>query len=119
MKTINLDDKLSLFTDHWKPHILAEFNGQHLKVAKVQGKIIWHEHENEDELFLVVHGEVEILLEDRIVRLREGEIFIVPKGVRHAVRADKEAQIVLVEPASTRHTGKEESAQTVNDQPWI
>ena len=105
MEKVNLSEKLALFSEHWHPHIVGELNGQHVKVAKIQGVFDWHHHEAEDELFLVVSGRMDLELRDRTVTLEEGEFFIVPRGVEHRPVAAEECHIVLFEPASTRNTG--------------
>jgi len=105
MKKVNLSEKLALFSEHWHPHIVGELNGQHVKVAKIEGAFDWHHHEAEDELFLVVSGTMDLELRDQTVTLEEGEFFIVPRGVEHRPVAREECHIVLFEPASTRNTG--------------
>jgi len=102
---VNLSEKFSLIEDHWSPRIVAELNGQHVKLARVKGEFVWHRHEDEDEMFLVVRGRLDIHLRDRVVELSEGEMFIVPRGVEHKPVAHDEAHILLLEPATTRHTG--------------
>jgi len=105
MDKVNLAQKLASFTEQWQPRIVGELNGQHVKVAKLQGEFVWHHHENEDELFLVVKGSMTIQLRDREIQLGEGEFFIVPRGVEHRPVAEEEAHIVLFEPAGTLNTG--------------
>ncbi len=112
METINLASKLAAFDDHWQPRIIAELNGQHVKVVKLQGAFVWHHHEHEDELFLVVKGELTIEFRDRVVRLREGELCVVPRGVEHRPVAEGEAHVLLFEPASTLNTGNVENERT-------
>ncbi len=112
METINIASKLASFDDHWQPRIIAELNGQHVKVAKLQGSFVWHHHELEDELFLVVKGELTIEFRDRNVVLREGELCVVPRGVEHRPVAAGEVHILLFEPASTLNTGNVESERT-------
>jgi mannose-6-phosphate isomerase-like protein (cupin superfamily) len=96
MDKIDLADKLAQFSDLWSPRIVGELNGQHVKLAKVRGEFVWHHHEHEDELFLVIHGALDIHLRDRVVHLGEGEAFIVPKGVDHKPVAQEEAHILLL-----------------------
>lgn len=103
---INLEDKFGLFKEHWSPKVLASFNNQELKIAKVKGEFVWHNHSDEDELFMVIKGQLGIELEDRTIQLNTGEIFIVPKGVQHKPFAEEECWILLVEPQSTKHTGE-------------
>lgn len=120
MDKVNLEQKLTLFTEHWSPKIVGELNGQHVKLVKVQGEFTWHHHDDEDELFLVVHGSLTIKLEDRDILLNEGEFYIVPRGVEHKPVAEQEAHIMLLEPATlTRNTGNVESELTAAAQPWI
>ncbi len=105
MDKVNLQQKLSLFSDHWNPRIVGELNGQHVKVVKFQGEFVWHDHKDEDEMFLVVRGGFRMDFRDRSVELREGEFLIVPKGVEHRPVAEKEVEVVLFEPAQIKHTG--------------
>jgi mannose-6-phosphate isomerase-like protein (cupin superfamily) len=102
---VNLKEKLSLFSDHWNPRIVGELNGQQVKLAKLQGEFIWHEHAEEDELFLVLKGRLTIKLRDRDVELEAGEFFIVPRGVEHQPVAAQEVHALMFEPASTLNTG--------------
>lgn len=105
MEKVNLADKLSQFTEHWSPKIVAELNGQYVKIVKFQGAYPWHDHENEDELFWVVKGHIRIEFRDRAVELDPGEFVVVPLGVEHRPVAEEEAEVVLFEPASTVNTG--------------
>ena len=105
MHTINLAEKFSRFTEHWTPHVVAELNGQQVKVAKIEGTFDWHHHEHEDELFLVVRGHFRLEFRDHAVEVSEGELVVVPRGVEHRPVADEECHIVLFEPAGTRNTG--------------
>jgi mannose-6-phosphate isomerase-like protein (cupin superfamily) len=113
MNKVNLAAKLARFSDHWSPRIVGELNGQHLKLVKVKGEFVWHHHENEDELFLVLKGRLTIRLRDREVPLDEGEVLIVPRGVEHQPVADEEAHVLLLEPASTLNTGNVRNERTV------
>lgn len=115
MDKVNLAEKLALFTDHWSPKIVGELNGQHIKLAKLQGEFVWHHHEHEDEMFLVLKGRLAMHLRERIVELEEGELFIVPRGVEHKPVADEEAHVLLFEPASTMNTGNVEDQRTVRE----
>ena len=110
---VNLAEKLALFSEQWSPKIVGELNGQHVKLAKVEGEFDWHHHESEDELFLVLRGELDIHLRDRVVHLDAGEFFIVKKGVEHKPVAASEAHILLLEPASTLNTGNLRNQRTV------
>ncbi len=115
---INLAAKLSLFQEHWSPKIVGELNASYVKVAKLKGEFIWHHHENEDELFLVVKGRLLIKFRDRDLWLEPGEFVIIPRGVEHMPVAEEEVHIVLIEPKSTVNTGNVQSERTVGDQ-WI
>lgn len=114
---VNLTEKLASFPDHWQPRIVGELNGQHVKVVKLQGEFVWHHHEHEDELFLVVKGAMTIQLRDRDIHLGEGEFFIVPRGVEHRPVAAEEAHVVLFEPASTLNTGNVRNERTYEATP--
>ena len=113
MKVVNLAQKFSLFSDYWSPKIVGELNGQQVKVAKLHGEFIWHQHEHEDELFLVVQGRLRMKLRDREVTINAGEFFIVPKGVEHLPIAEEEVHVVLLEPAATLNTGNVRNERTV------
>ena len=113
MNKVNLREKLSLFDNHWEPKIVGELNGQHVKLVKIQGEFVWHQHEREDELFLVVDGSFDMHFRDRVVPLAEGEFLIVPRGVEHRPVAEREAHILLFEPVSTLNTGDVVSDRTV------
>ena len=104
-KKINIQDKLSLFNDHWNPRIIAELNKQHVKLAKIKGEFIWHKHDEEDEMFLVLKGTLKIAFRDKTETINENEIIIVPKGVEHRPIAEEEVSIMLFEPATTINTG--------------
>ena len=116
---VTLADAFARIDRLWTPHVAAELNGQHVKLAKVQGDFVWHSHADEDELFLVVKGALTIHLRDRSVTVGEGALFVVPRGVEHRPEAEEETWIVLFEPAGTAHTGDVESALTVHDLPRI
>ena len=105
MGTINIAEKLSLFADHWNPRIIAELNGQHVKLGKFQGTFVWHKHDNEDELFFIVKGNLLIKLRDQDLNLQAGELVIIPKGVEHLPIAAEEVHIMLIEPKNTLNTG--------------
>lgn len=114
MEKVNLMQKFTLFSDQWSPKVIADLNGQQVKLAKIEGELPWHFHENEDELFMVIQGSMTLKLRDQDVHLSEGELFVVPKGVEHKPIAEKEALIMLFEPAETAHTGNIECEQTVD-----
>ncbi len=105
MKKVNLAEKFALFQDHWNPHIVGELNGQQIKLAKFQGAFIWHQHEHEDEMFMVVRGRFRMEFRDRQVWLEADEFIIVPRGVEHRPVADEEVEVLLFEPATTLNTG--------------
>lgn len=105
MQKINLAQKLSLFSDYWNPRIVGELNGQHVKLVKLNGEFVWHKHDDEDELFLVIDGNLKIEFRDKIVHLAPNEFLIVPKGIEHRPVADEEVSVLLFEPASTLNTG--------------
>jgi mannose-6-phosphate isomerase-like protein (cupin superfamily) len=113
MEKINLWQKLDSFSDHWSPKIVAELNGQQVKLAKFAGEFVWHQHEAEDELFMVLKGRFRMDFRDRQVWLEEGEVLVVPRGVEHRPVAEAEVQILLFEPASTLNTGDVENERTV------
>lgn len=117
--SINFKEKLSQFSDHWAPKIISQFNNNHIKLAKVQGEFNWHEHSETDELFIVLKGRLEIHFRDGKVRLGEGELFVVPKGVEHKPIAEEECHILLIEPTGTINTGDTVNALTAKDNIWI
>jgi mannose-6-phosphate isomerase-like protein (cupin superfamily) len=102
---VDIREKLALFSTHWDPKIVAELNGQHVKLVKLLGPFTWHRHEAEDEMFLVVEGSFDLEFRDGTVRLTPGEFCVVPRGVEHRPVADEEAHVLLFEPASTLNTG--------------
>lgn len=112
---INLAEKFSRITEYWKPYIAGELNGQLVKLDKLKGEFVWHHHENEDEMFLVVKGRFRIEFRDKTVWLEEGEFIVVPRGVEHKPVADEEAWIVLFEPASTLNTGNVNNQFTLRE----
>lgn len=114
MDKVTLDEKFASFRDPWVPHVVAELNGQMVKVAKFEGAFEWHSHAEEDELFWVHKGRIEIHLRDRVVPLGPGELFVVPRGVEHRPVADGLAEVVMFEPAATRNTGDQQSARTID-----
>ena len=116
---INFKEKLSLFSEHWTPKIISEFNDNYLKLAKVKGEFVWHDHTNEDELFIIIKGELDLVFKDEIINLKEGECFVVPKSVQHKPYAKEECHLLLVEPKSTKHTGEVNDLRTKNKLDWI
>lgn len=114
-KVINLEAKLASFSTHWDPKIVGELNGQQVRLAKFQGEFIWHAHENEDELFLVLSGSFDMHFRDRIEKVSEGEFIIVPRGVEHRPCAEEEVHVLLFEPAETLNTGNTGGPRTLPD----
>jgi mannose-6-phosphate isomerase-like protein (cupin superfamily) len=114
IEKVNLSEKLALIRDHWKPRIVGELNGQQVKLVKFTGAFVWHHHDDEDELFLVVKGRFRMEFRDREVWLEEGEFLIVPRGVEHRPVAEEEAHVLLFEPASTLNTGNVRNERTVD-----
>ena len=113
MQKVNLAQKLQLFQEHWKPKIVGELNGQMVKLVKFQGPFVWHHHEQEDEMFLVIKGRFRMEFRDRQVWLEEGEFLIVPRGIEHRPVAEEEAHVLLFEPASVLNTGNVTNERTV------
>ncbi len=118
MEKVNLANKFGLFQEYWSPKIAGELNDSYLKLAKLKGEFVWHHHEAEDELFLVVKGRLVIKLRDRDISLDEGEFVIIPRGVEHCPVAEEEVHVLLLEPKSTVNTGNVENERTVGEQ-WI
>ncbi len=110
---VNLAEKLSAIADYWNPRIVGELNGQQVRLAKAKGEFVWHRHQNEDELFLVLEGVLRLELRDGAVLLRAGEMFIVPRGIEHRPVADEEVHLLLFEPDSTLNTGDVRDERTV------
>lgn len=115
MEKINLQEKFSLFSDYWNPRIVAELNGQQVKLAKFKGAFDWHHHENEDELFLVIKGSFDMELRDQTIHISEGEFITIPKGVEHRPVAKEEVHVLLFEPATTLNTGNIITSKTKNN----
>ncbi len=113
MEKVNLTEKLSSFTDYWSPKIVGELNGQQVRLVKLKGEFVWHHHDHEDELFLVLKGQLTMRLRNRDVVLNEGEFFIVPRGVEHLPIALEEVHVLLFEPVATLNTGNVQSDRTV------
>jgi mannose-6-phosphate isomerase-like protein (cupin superfamily) len=119
MEKVNLTQKLGLFDEYWSPKIVGKLNGQVIKIAKLKGEFLWHHHEVEDELFMVVRGRMVIKLRDQDVPLEQGEFFVVPRGVEHKPVAEEEAHVLMFEPESTLNTGNVQSERTVEEPEWI
>lgn len=105
MKVVNLEEKLSTFSEHWQPRTVGEFNGHDVMVVKAKGQFVWHKHDDTDDLFLVLRGRLTIELRDRRVSLGPGELFVVPKGIEHRPVAEEEVHVLLIEPSGTPNTG--------------
>ena len=115
IEKINLTQKFSLFEEYWDPHIAGELNDSYVKLAKLKGEFVWHHHDNEDELFLVVKGHLTIKLRDQDIELAPGEFVIIPRGVEHLPVAAEEVHVLLLEPKSTLNTGNVQSERTAAD----
>ena len=113
MEKVNLTEKFSRFSDYWSPKIAGELNDSYIKLVKFKGEFVWHHHEQEDELFLVVKGKLLIKLRDRDIWLEEGEFVVIPRGVEHLPIAEEEVHVLLLEPKSTLNTGNIENERTV------
>jgi mannose-6-phosphate isomerase-like protein (cupin superfamily) len=118
-EVINIADKFSQFSDRWAPKIIAKMNNYHFKLARIKGEFIWHSHQDTDEVFIVMQGEMTIHFREQEINLKEGEMFVVPQGVEHKPVAKQECQIMLIEPAGTINTGDEGGEMTVEDDVWL
>ena len=116
---INLKEKLALFDELWTPKIVAKVNDTDVRLSKIQGEFVWHHHDNTDELFLVLKGELLLRLPDRDVRLRKGEMFVVPRGVEHKPVAEEEAHLMTIELEGQPSTGNVRNERTVESPEWI
>jgi mannose-6-phosphate isomerase-like protein (cupin superfamily) len=112
MEKIIIAEKLKLFSEYWSPKIVGELNGQQVKLAKFQGEFVWHKHDNEDEMFLVIEGVLKMELRDKTIEIHKNEFLIVPKGTEHRPVAEQEVSVMLFEPASTLNTGNTENELT-------
>jgi mannose-6-phosphate isomerase-like protein (cupin superfamily) len=115
IEKVNLLEKFRLFDEHWSPKIAGEVNDTYVKLVKFQGEFVWHHHEAEDEMFLVVKGRMRMRLRDGDIDLEEGEFIIIPRGVEHMPVADEEAHVVLLEPKTTLNTGNVRNERTLAD----
>ena len=113
MEAVNLSAKLAQFSEHWNPKVVGELNGQHVKLVKLLGTFVWHHHDHEDELFLVIRGRFRMEFRERHVWLEAGEFLIVPRGIEHRPVAEEEAHVLLFEPATTVNTGNVRSERTM------
>lgn len=116
---INLQAKLNLFSEHWSPKIVAQLNDYQIKLVKVQGEFVWHDHPDTDELFLVIAGSLQIHFRDHVVTLQAGELYVVPKGMEHKPVAEHECQIMLIEPCGVVNTGDVVDDKTAPNDVWI
>ncbi len=119
MSKINLKEKLSLFSEHWSPKVISELNDYQIKLVKIKGDFVWHNHSETDELFLVIEGEMKIEFKDKTVELNKGEMYVVPKGVEHRPYAENECEIMLIEPKDVVNTGEKENDLTASNDVWI
>ena len=119
MVKINLKKKLSKFSEHWSPRIIAEMNDYQFKLVKIKGDFVWHNHDDTDEVFIVLEGEMKIEFKNETVELKKGEMFVVPKGVEHKPYSEKECKIMLVEPKGVVNTGDAGSDLTAPNDVWI
>ena len=115
MDVVDLKEKFTLFDEHWSPRIAGELNGQLVKLVKLKGEFVWHHHETEDELFMVIQGRMRIRLKDRDVALKEGQFFIIPRGVEHMPVADEECHVLLFEPEGVLNTGDKKNERTAEN----
>ena len=119
IKKVNFKEKFSKFSEHWQPKVIANLNDYEIKLVKLKNDFVWHHHEETDEAFIVLKGAIHIEFEDHTVRLEEGEMLVVPKGVRHKPFADEEAQVMLIEPKDIRNTGDIEDDFTAPNDKWV
>ena len=119
LKAININDKLNKFSDLWSPKVIAEMNDYQFKLAKVKGEFVWHSHEETDETFIVLHGELLIEFRDKKIRLNKGELYIVPKGIEHKPYAENECHIMLIEPKGIINTGEKSTKLTSKNDIWV
>lgn len=118
-QSINFAQKLGLFSEHWTPKVIAEMNDYQFKIVRVQGEFIWHSHADTDEAFLVLDGELRIDFRDGHVLLRQGELYVVPKGTEHKPSAEREARLMLIEPRGVLNTGEEGGERTAMNDVWV
>ena len=119
MAKVNLNDKLSKFSDHWSPKVIAEMNDYQFKLVKIHGEFVWHNHPDTDEVFIVLNGQMKIELENEVIELSAGEMYVVTKGVTHKPSAENECQVMLVEPRGVVNTGDVQSELTASNDVWI
>ena len=119
MDKINLKEKLSKFSDHWSPKVIAEMNDYQFKLVKIQGEFVWHNHDDTDETFIVIEGEMKIEFENETVELSEGDMFVVPKGIEHKPWAENECKVMIIEPRGVVNTGNAEGDLNASNDVWI
>ena len=119
LKAININDKLNKFSDLWSPRVIAEMNDYQFKLAKVKGEFVWHSHEETDETFIVLDGELLIEFRDKKIKLNKGELYIVPKGIEHKPYAENECHIMLIEPKGIINTGEKSTKLTSKNDIWV
>ena len=119
-KSINFEEKLSLFKKQWSPRVVAELNDNQFKIVKIEGDFVWHQHEDTDEAFIVLEGELRIDFRDGSVKVSAGEMYVVPKGVEHKPFAEQEVKMLLIEPRGVLNTGDQEASErTANNDVWV
>ncbi len=118
-QAIDVKEKLTQFSEYWSPRIVAQMNDYHFKIAKIQGEFVWHDHPETDEVFIILKGQLQIQFRDGSVTLKEGDMFVVPRGVEHKPVAEHECHIMLVEPAGTVNTGDVVNDKTAPNDVWI
>lgn len=118
-KVVNFAEKLSKFSEHWSPRVVAEMNDYQIKVVKIQGEFVWHDHKDTDEVFLVLKGKMGIEFRDSVVQLAEGEMYVVPKGVEHKPFAESECQVLLIEPSGVINTGESGGELKADNDVWV
>lgn len=116
---INFQQKLGLFSEHWKPKVIAELNDYQFKLVKIQGEFVWHSHAETDEVFMIIEGRLRLEFRDGRVELKAGEMFVVPKGVEHRPVAETECKLMLIEPRGTVNTGDAGGAMTASNDVWV
>jgi len=119
MVKINFKEKLSIFSDHWSPKVIAEMNDYQFELVKIQGEFVWHNHDHTDEVFIVLEGNMNIEFEDKNIHLKEGEMYVVPKGIIHKPYAESECKIMIIEPRGVVNTGEIKGDLTASNDVWI
>jgi len=118
-EALNFEEKFGLFDEHWKPKVIAEMNEYQFKIVKIKGDFIWHQHEDTDETFIVLEGDLRIDFKDGHVIVKKGEMYVVPKGIEHKPFADKEVKLLVIEPRGVKNTGQENGNRTAENDIWI